>query len=253
MTVQNTYYYAGQFKRYIGQFLRIFSGLQVQDGVDRNGDGIKDFRPVKVVYGNMDRIIEKVFQNNATFTNQKLPIISGYLSGLKRADEYVIPKHHNENVTYQNTADNQYHTIARIPGVPYVISMDLYLYASNTDQMFQLLEQILLWFNPTIDFQRSSSVVDWSYITKCSLVGIQDTNNYPIGTDRRVITQTLNFEFVGWLNYNYSDTAGSIQTIITNIKDSSLVIEDLDLVTPPPASAPLDTTTMTSNTKLNQG
>lgn len=249
MAIKYSYHYAGEFKKYIGQFLRIFTGLQVQDGVDRNNDGVLDFRPVNVVYGNMDRVIEKLLQNNATFTNQKIPLISAYFSGVKRADEYAIPKHHVEGVTYLNTATGNYQTATRMAGTPYVMSMDLYLYASNTDQLFQMLEQILLWFNPTINFQTSSSVLDPNYITRCTLTGIQDQSNYPMGTERRIITQVLNFEFVAWLNYPYQDASGMIADIFANIHDASAAVGDLESLTQPiTPSATVDSLDINSST-----
>lgn len=237
------YYYAGQFKKYIGQFLKVFAGLQTQDGVDRDGDGINDMRSVSLVYGSIDRVIEKiVLQGNGTFTNQKIPIISAYLTNIKPGDEERIPVHHEETISYENTADGQYHSASRMAPAPYELSMDLHLYASNSDQMFQMLEQILVLFNPSINFQKSSAVLDWNYITRCTLTGIQDQTNFPMGVDRRVIVQTLNFMFVAWLNYPYLDSEGSvIDTIFLNMHDSSIVVEDLDTVTPPPDGVLLET------------
>lgn len=248
MTQSYKYYYSGQLKKYIGQFLRIFSGIQTQDGVSRSGTGINDFRSVAVVYGASDRIINALTQNQGTFTAQKIPIISAYMTGLARADDYRMPKHHLESVTYQSSADNLYHTVSKLPPVPYLMNMDLHLYASSTDQMFQMLEQILLWFNTSIDFQRSSSVLDSSYITKCTLTGIADNSTFPVGQNRRLILQTLTFEVIAYLNYPYTDNAGVIQDIILNIHDSSSVVEELDLVTPPPAGPTIENITVNSTT-----
>ncbi len=250
MTIPYQFYYNGQFKKYIGQFLRIFSGIQVQAGVDRSGTGVNDTRSVSVVYGNSDRIINALNQNQGTFTAQRIPIISAYLNGIQTADEYRISRHHQENITYQNSADGQYHLVSKIAGAPYQMNMTLYIYASSTDQLFQILEQILLWFNPTIDFQKSSGILDSAYITQCTLTGIQDQSNFPMGTNRRIIQQNLTFSFIAWLQYPYTDATGVIQDIITNIHDSSLVVEELDLVTPPPGGPIIETTTVTSSTVI---
>jgi len=250
MPIPYTYHYTGQFKRLIGQFLRIFSGIQVQAGVDRTGTGVNDMRAVSVVYGNSDRIINALNQNQGTFTAQRIPIISAYLNGIGLADEYRVSRHHQENITYKNSADGQYHQVSKIVGAPYQMNMTLYIYASSTDQMFQILEQILLWFNPSIDFQKSSNILDSAYITQCTLTGIQDQTNFPMGQNRRIIQQNLTFSFIAWLQYPYTDAAGVIQDIITNIHDSSSVVEELDLVTPPPAGPTIETVTVNNSTVI---
>lgn len=223
------YYYSGQFRRYIAQFLRVFSGIQVKDGVDRDGDGNLDTRTVPVHYGSMDRIAANVIKNNGTFINEKVPLIAGYMTGISLSPNNRRAPTHIETIGYQSKTDGSYHTSQRRMPVPYQCSMDLYLYASSSNQMFELLEQILILFNPSLAIQRSSDELDWTYITEVTLTGIQNQENFPMGTNRRVINQTLTFTFDAWLNFPAKDSSGIIEQIITNVKDDTFVPDGLQI------------------------
>ena len=71
--------------------------------------------------------------------------------------------------------------------------MELTIYASNTDQLHQILEQILLIFDPVVQIQKNDAAWDWTKISQVELVGINNEENYPISTDRRIINWSLNF------------------------------------------------------------
>ena len=62
-----TYMYQGAFSDYIKQFLRVFSGFQVEYGVDRDNDDIKDRKTCPVFYGDMDRITANILHKDGTF------------------------------------------------------------------------------------------------------------------------------------------------------------------------------------------
>ena len=47
---------------------------------------------------------------------------------------------------------------------------------SNTDQKLQLLEQILVLFNPALEIQQNDNPVDWTTITTVELTDIQWTS-----------------------------------------------------------------------------
>lgn len=88
----------------------------------------------------------------------------------------------------------------RVMPIPYNLTMELALYASNTDQLFQILEQILLVFDPDIQIQKSDAPFDWARLTTVHLDSIQNEENYPMGTDRRMIVWTFNFSMPIWLS-----------------------------------------------------
>jgi hypothetical protein len=223
-----TYFYSGQLRTYIAQFLRIFSGFQTQDGVDRNSDGTNDYRAVTVHYGDIDRVMGSILQNQSeSFVAQKLPIISGYMTGLSLDADRRQSKRHLENVAYPTSTTNV--TSERLIGTPIKMNMDLYLYASNTNQLFQILEQILLLFNPTLDIQRSSNEIDWTYISKVELTAINNQQNFPVGMNRKMMIWGLSFAIDAWINFPSLTSTGVIESIITNIHDESINFPGVDL------------------------
>ena len=223
------FYYNQQIRTYIKQFLRVFSGLQVQTGVDRDNDTELDMIPVTVSYGDMDRVVANVLYKDNTFMASRLPIIAGYMTNLDLNPENKKSRHHIETITTQDAGDSTRGAFSRSMGVPYKMNFDLSLMSSNSDQMFQMLEQILLMFDPVLNFQKSDDIRDWSYITKAELVGISNENNYPASETERMIVWTLSFTLDIWLNYPSIDKSSVIEEIEANMKDDSIDILGIDI------------------------
>jgi hypothetical protein len=60
--------------------------------------------------------------------------------------------------------------------------------------MHQILEQILVLFNPDLQIQKSDAPFDWTKLTSVELTDISNEENYPSGADRRIIQWTLTFK-----------------------------------------------------------
>lgn len=84
--------------------------------------------------------------------------------------------------------------------VPYLLSIDLFIWASNHQQRYQILEQILTVFDPLVQIQSNDALFDWTKITNVELVGITYEDNYPMGTDTRMLLTTLTFAFPIYLS-----------------------------------------------------
>lgn len=200
--------------------MRIFHGLQVQYGVDRDGDGSKDIRPVPIVYGLPDRVVASRLNNDGVFQASRVPLMSVYLTGITPNGETRKAPRHTENIPYQKD-DGSYGAISRCMGVPYKANADLYLYASNSDQMLQMKEQILLLFNPDLSFQVSDNIRDWSYITRVVLESINNEASFPMGEQDRLIQESMSFSFDFWLNFPVAERSAIIAKIEANIKGGS--------------------------------
>ena len=211
-----TYFYQAGIRQHILHFLRMFSGFQVEYDVDRDGDTEHDRRTANVVYGGMDRISAAILNKQDAFANVSLPIISGVLTGIEVNPENRHSKFHQENVTRFNSEGNRV-TNSKIMGTPYRAMMDLFIYASNTDQMFQLIEQIMVMFNPRLAMQVSDNVLDWNYITEVELLSVNPEQNVPMGTEDRMIIYSLNFNFDFWLDYPALDRTSIIEEIESNL------------------------------------
>lgn len=195
------YYYNEQFKRAITQFSSIFSGLEVHTGIRE--DGAVHVIEVPVRYGSIDRVVAAVkngFTQNKMMT---LPTMSTYLLEVDLAPE----RRKGVGMTERKTVlpqggmyPNDLKVMERYMPIPYDLTFELAIYASNMDQMFQILEQILIVFDPTLQIQTNDSPYDWSRQTNVELLSIGQEENYPIAADKRMIVWNLNFRMETWIS-----------------------------------------------------
>lgn len=231
MPVPYNFHYQQQIREYISQFMRIFAGLQTQDGVDRDISGTNDFRDVKLVYGAMDRVVANTLHKNGTYVAQTLPVISAYLTGIELKTENRQAPTHIDNTVFINESDSVKTNLSRVMPVPYMATIDLYLYSSNSTMKFQLLEQILTLFNPSLTLQKSDDINDWTNLTEVELVAIATEENVPVGTEERMIVDTLSFTFDFYLNFPFQSSTSIIDQIILNVKDNTIAIDGIDMDT----------------------
>src|SRR4030066_281131 len=231
MSKPYTYYYNAQIKNYVAQVLRIFGGLQVRYNVDRDNDGFFESKTCNVHYGDMERIVAKVLHKNSVFQANSLPVISGVMTELSLNPDARQSKFHKESIVRTRESDGIRVAHQRLMGVPMKLGMEVSIYTSNNDQMMQLLEQILMMFNPYLHIQKSEDMDDWSYITRVELVGINNERNTPTGPDDRMIVQTLVLSADMMLNFPEKISTGIIEQIIVNVMDNSFLIEGIDMDT----------------------
>ena len=70
------YFYDGQIRRYVTQFMRVFIGFKWKAG---NGDE----KAVPVMYGDMTRQVAAIIKENSENKLLSVPKISCYISGLE--------------------------------------------------------------------------------------------------------------------------------------------------------------------------
>lgn len=196
-----SYYYNEQFKRSITQFSSIFSGLQVLTGVREDGE--KHVIEVPVRYGSIDRVVAAVSNGFTQNKMMTLPVMSTYLLEVDLAPERRKGVGMTERKTVMpqgGVFPNDLKVMERFMPIPYNLTFELAIYSSNMDQMFQILEQLLIIFDPTLQIQTNDSPYDWSRQTNVELLSIQQEENYPIGTEKRMIVWTLNFRMETWIS-----------------------------------------------------
>jgi hypothetical protein len=196
-----SYYYNEQFKRSITQFSSIFAGLQVTTG--KREDGEIHVMDVPVRYGSIDRVVAAVSNGFTQNKMMTLPVMSTYLLEVDLAPE----RRKGVGITERKTVlpqggmyPNDLKVMERHMPIPYDFLFELAIYSSNMDQMFQILEQILIVFDPTLQIQTNDSPYDWSRQTNVELMSIAQEENYPMGTEKRMIVWTLNFRMEGWIS-----------------------------------------------------
>ena len=165
------YWYDEQLRRYILQFVRIFANFKVKEG----GKGTQEpyYNQVPVRYADMSRMVAHILRQNSENMINSTPFIACSIQQLAIArdrthepnfvDKKQITerKYDKETNSYNTLPGNQY-TIERYMPVPYNLTMQVDIWTPNTDTKMQLLEQILVLFNPTIQIQANTNPVEWN-------------------------------------------------------------------------------------------
>ncbi len=208
--MSQTFFYDGQIRRFLLQFARIFSNFQVEYG--RQGDGTAALVRVPVRYGDASRQAQTIIQENSANSMPSAPLITFYISALdydrpRMQEPYHVSKmqvrqryYDEETETYETAQGNAF-TIERLMPVPYKITINCDIWTSNTNQKFQLFEQISTLFNPALEIQNTDNYLDW---TSLSVVELERTNfssrTIPMGTENPIDIMTMTFTLPIWIS-----------------------------------------------------
>ncbi len=218
--------------------MRIFIGFKFEAG-----DGEQQVIPV--VYGDMSRQVANVIRENSENIIQTVPKLACYVSGLEidhkrtsdssfvskvniRERKYEEPTAEAER-QYQNIQGGNY-TVERLMPTPFKLSMKADIWTSNTDQKLQLLEQILVLFNPSLEIQTTDNYLDWTSLSVVDLSNITfSSRQIPQGIDSNIDICTLAFDMPIWISPpSKVKKLGIIQSIITNVFTEAGDITDLE-------------------------
>jgi hypothetical protein len=195
------FFYDGQIRRYVTQFMRVFIGFKYQAGD-------KEERLVPVMYGDLTRQVAGIIKDNSENKMPTVPRIACYITGLeldtsRLADSTFVSKVNIRERTYEDVAGQRVYgneqgagyTVERLMPTPFKLKVKADVWTSNTDQKLQLLEQILILFNPSLEVQTTDNYVDW---TSLSVIYLTSTNfssrSIPQGTDTDIDIASLEFE-----------------------------------------------------------
>lgn len=195
------YYYNQQLKKFIVGFANIFTGLKVRTGKDGCGE-VSEIE-VPLIYGSRDRVVSAIGASNTQNKQYTLPMMACYQTGLELDPNRMKGVNQVDRRSYLEQGGvfpDDVKSIKRVMPVPYNMQMELSIHASNTDQLYQILEQILILFDYDLQLQFNDAPFDWSRVTSLFLTGINNEENYPLGIDRRILIWTLQFNLPIWLS-----------------------------------------------------
>jgi len=226
------FWYNSQIRQYRLQFVRAFSNFSVQFGA--NGPN-PELRRVPCRYGEQTRIAASIIKGNSENTMLTCPFITCYIenfsmSGERRQNPTFVETtqvneryYDEEQQRYTSQIGNRY-TIEKYMPVPYDLTFDVSIWTNNIDIKEQLLEQILVLYNPRIDFQTSMNPLDWTMLSSIELTdSISWTSvTIPQGTETPIDISTLKFKVPIWLNPPAKiKTQKLIEEIIVNISEGT--------------------------------
>jgi len=192
------HFYDGQIRRYITQMIRLMSNFSYKDG-----DG--KLTQVPVMYGDITRQVGHILRDNSENKIPSAPRIGVYITGLeldrdRLADASFVGKVHLRERDYDET-NNEYLntqgknvTVERLMPTPYKLTVSADIWSTNTEQKLQIMEQILMLFNPSLEIQTTDNYIDW---TSLSVVDLESVNfssrSMPTGTESEIDVGSLTF------------------------------------------------------------
>ena len=232
------HFYDGQIRRYITQLIRLFSNFSYKDGSGK-------LTQIPVMYGDITRQVGHILRDNSENKIPSAPRMAVYITGLEQdrtrtADSSFVHKVHlreraydSSNKEYLNTQGKNF-TVERIMPSPYTLNINVDIWSTNTEKKLQIMEQILMLFNPSLEIQTTDNYVDWSSLSVVELTSVSFSNRtIPIGTESEIDIGQLSFTTPIYLNLpSKVKKLGVITSVVMSIFDESKGTIDLGNSTP---------------------
>lgn len=225
------FFYDRQIRRFLSQIISVFSFFDVEFGRDDQGNTI--YRRVPVKYATTDKMSASILKNNSENIMLNVPALSVYITGLEyQRDRMQNPsfvdkknirqkRYNSESDAFTNAPGNAF-TVERHMPVPYSLQFNVDIWTSNTEQKLQLLEQLLILFNPDFEIQSTDNYLDWSSLSYMQLENVNySSRTVPTGSDDQLDIATISFSCPIWINPPAKlKKLGVIESIITSIYNS---------------------------------
>jgi len=219
------FFYDGQIRRYLLQTIRAFSNFVV-----KYGDGT--LVRVPVVYGDPDRQVATIMKQNSENAISSCPKIAVYISGLEQdasrlADATHIGKMHFRERDFTGSAytqgEGRNYTVERLMPSPFKLTMKVDIWSSSTEQKLQIIEQILVLFNPTLEIQTTDNYIDWTSLSTLSISAMNwSSRQVPVGTSDAIDIANITLTTPIWISPPVKiKHLGVITSIINNIYDGA--------------------------------
>lgn len=236
------YFYDGQIRRYLTQIVRAFSNFSYKDG-----DG--DIKQIPVMYGDITRQVASIIRDNSENKIPSAPRMGVYITGLQMdrarlSDSSYVSKVNLREKTFDESSQSYIaeqakgYTVERLHPTPYTLSVNVDIWSTSTDQKLQIMEQIMMLFNPDLEFQTTDNYVDWTSLSVLQLENINfSSRNIPVGTESEIDVATLGFTAPIYISPPVKvKKLGVITDIITSIFNPGTGTIELDGFNPPSAS-----------------
>jgi hypothetical protein len=228
------FHYDNQIRRFLIQFGKIFSNWYVTRGKDPAGNKI--LVRVPVMYGDSSRQASTIIANNSASNLPSAPMISYYISGLeydqKRTQEpffvdriNVRQRAYDQDTQSYETTQGQAFTVERLMPVPYMLRLTVDLWTTNYQQKLEIMEQLGVLFNPSLEIQSTDNYIDWTSLTVVYQDGLTfSSRSIPQGTGNPIDVLSWKFYMPIWISAPAKlKKMGVIQKIITSIHEGSAI------------------------------
>lgn len=220
------FWYDDQIRRYLLQLVRLFSHFKVRE---YTSTGVK-YNRVPARYGDSSRMVASILRNNSENILNSAPMIAVSIDALELSrersqdpflqDTRQVAERAFDAETGQYTSEQgNLYTIQRYMPVPYTLRLRVDIWTTNTDTKLQIMEQLLVLFNPSVQLQSNDNPLDWSNVFEVELTDVTwSSRSIPQGVDETLDIATLNFEVPIWISPPAKVKRQSIiQTIVADI------------------------------------
>jgi len=202
------YWYDEQLKRYLIQLIRVFSNFRVEENTEKG----KHYNRVPARYGDMSRMVASILRNNSENVINSAPFITVTIGSLQIARDrtfdpflvdttQVAEREYNQETDSYGTVQGNLYTTQRYMPVPYNLTINVDIWTTNTDTKMQIMEQILILFNPTLQLSQNDNPLDWTNIFELELTDINwSSRAIPAGVDEQLDIATMVFAVPIWLS-----------------------------------------------------
>jgi len=182
------------------------------------------------MYGDVDRQAASIINQNSENTLPATPKIAVYVTDFDLARDrlgdatYVGKMHFRERAVDEETGmytneQGRNYTVERLMPTPFTLTVKVDIWSANTEQKLQILEQILVLFNPSLEIQTTDNYVDW---TSLSVVELGDvvfsSRTIPTGTNSAIDVASLTLTTPVWISPPVKvKKLGIVTNIINNI------------------------------------
>lgn len=204
--MQEEFFYNSSIKTYITAFGNIFNNIQVKHG---NGNITK----VPVKYSSKEKFIEKYFSTlELTPAIEKIvPVIAYEMT----ASAYDATR--KTNMIHKNVQPNGSKYQEQLNPVPYNFTFTLSIFTRYGEELFQIIEQILPFFQPSfnITIKENEAMNISERDIPVVLNNVTWLNEY-VGEkgNRRRLEAELSFTMKGWLYPNITASEGVIKRVL---------------------------------------
>jgi hypothetical protein len=217
------HFYDGQVRRYLTQFMRVMSNFSYKDAKGK-------LTQIPVRYGDMNRQVSSLLKKNSENTIPSAPFIACYIKDIQfdrprmQDPTFVSTVNIRERAydetgqEYLNTQGANY-TVERIMPSPYLLTFSADIWTTNTDQKFQLWEQLAVLFNPSLEIQTTDNYIDWTSLSVLTLENqVWSSRSIPQGVEQDIDILNMTFSAPIWITPPAKvKKLGIITKIITNV------------------------------------
>jgi hypothetical protein len=228
------FHYDQQIRRFLIQFGKIFSNWYVTKGKDPAGNKI--LVRVPVMYGDSSRQAATIIANNSASNLPSAPLITYWISGLEYDQKRtqvptfvdkinVRQRAYDQDTQSYETTQGQAFTVERLMPVPYTLRLTVDLWTTNYQQKLEIMEQLGVLFNPSLEIQSTDNYIDWTSLTVVYQDGLTfSSRSIPQGTGNPIDVLSWKFYMPIWISAPAKlKKMGVIQKIIASIHEGSAI------------------------------